>query len=224
MIKIPEENHYSELRREMVEAQLIPRGINDKAVLDAFYNVPREIFLCGNQEAAYEDCPLPTMCGQTISQPYIVAYMTELLGLSAASERCKVLEIGAGSGYQAAILAYMGCDVITLEKIPELAEFAIANLSKLPCGNKVKVIVGDGCDGCPEEAPFDGIIVTAAAPKIPKALKEQLREGGRIVIPCGDLFIQQMIQAEKKPGGKFEIHKGIGCRFVPLRGKDGFQE
>lgn len=209
-------------RAIMVEQQLIPRGIKNKAVLDAFYAIPRECFVTDTYIAnAYDDTPLPIGHGQTISQPYIVALMTELLELS-ESESMKILEVGSGSGYQAAILAYMGHEVITVDRLKEVAEFAKSNLDMLAYAKKVKVFIGDGCLGWPEEAPFDRIIVTAAAPKIPEALIKQLKINGILVIPCGNLFIQQLLQAVKISEDKIKVSNSIGCRFVPLIGKDAF--
>lgn len=221
MIK-PAKDTFENQRRLMVDAQLRTRGIRDEAVLQAFQAVPRELFVpCTHQELAYEDQPLPTKCGQTISQPYIVAVMTELLELSDRTER-KILEVGAGAGYQAAILAEMGCRVISIERLPELARFATDNLICSGYAEWVSVYTGDGCLGCKHEAPFDGIIVTAAAPEIPPALIEQLKIGAKLVIPCGTQAIQELQQVEKISAQEIRVHHGIGCRFVPLIGADGF--
>jgi len=212
-------------RKLLVQNQLVPRGITDKHVLEAFMNVPREFFVVDEyKDSAYDDCPLPIIENQTISQPYMVALMTELLELSDEdlSSGIKILEIGTGAGYQAAILAYMGCKVASVERIVEVADFAIMNLKKLPYGQRVEVYVGDGTMGWPDEAPFDGIIVTAAAPKIPTALLQQLKVGRKLVIPCGNLMIQQLMQVVKLPKD-IRINRHTGCRFVPLIGKDGFQ-
>ncbi|HCE47016.1 MAG TPA: protein-L-isoaspartate O-methyltransferase [Lentisphaeria bacterium] len=210
----------------MVETQLVPRGIKDPNVLDAFMNVPRECFVIEEYlKSAYDDCPLPIIENQTISQPYMVAVMTELLELSDEdlSAGVKILEIGTGAGYQAAILAHMGCRVASVERIPKVADFAVINLKKVPYGQRVEVYVGDGTEGWPEEAPFDGIIVTAASPKIPTALLQQLKVGRKLVIPCGNLMVQQLLQVVKLPND-IRINRHTGCRFVPLIGKDGFQE
>ncbi len=223
MIK-PAEDKYEQLRTEMVDLQLVPRGIDNEMTLKAFYTVPREVFLTSEMTSrAYEDRPLPTMDGQTISQPYIVALMTQLLELP-DDRQCKILEIGAGSGYQAAILAFMGHQVIAVDRLPGLADFAHKNLSCVPYGSRVKVVTADGTLGWPEDAPYNGIIVSAAAPGIPEKLIEQLAPGGKLVIPCGNLFVQQMLQVEKQHDGDIVIHKSIGCRFVPLIGEDGFDE
>ena len=213
-------------RKEMVQIQLIPRGIKDQKVLNAFLNVPRECFMLEEyQKNAYDDSPFPIIENQTISQPYMVAVMTELLELSAIdlANGVKILEIGTGAGYQAAILAYMGCKVVSVERIGKVADLAIMNLKKLSYGNRVEVFVGDGTLGWPDEAPYDGIIVTAAAPKIPTALLQQLRIGRKIVIPCGNLMIQQLLQVEKLQKD-IKINRHTGCRFVPLIGQEGFQE
>lgn len=213
-------------RQAMVETQLVPRGIKDPNVLSAFMEVPRECFVIEEYlKMAYDDCPLPIIENQTISQPYMVAVMTELLELSDEdlSAGVKILEIGTGAGYQAAILAHMGCKVASVERIGKVADFAIMNLKKLPYGNRVEVYVGDGTVGWPEEAPYDGIIVTAASPRIPTALIHQLKVGRKLVIPCGNLMIQQLMQVVKLQND-VKINRHTGCRFVPLIGKDGFQE
>jgi len=217
-------DQFAEARRKMIEEQMAMRGIHDKAVLNAFGTVPRELFVDEeNMDKAYEDYPLPTLSGQTLSQPYMMALMTQLLELPADSQ-AKVLEIGSGSGYQAAILAHMGHKVVSIERLQELADLAKENLFKLTYADNVKILVRDGCLGCPEEAPFDGVIVTAAAPKIPKKLIEQTRIGGKIVIPVGDIFIQELLQVVKISDDEIKINHSVGCRFVPLIGKDGFLE
>lgn len=214
---------FSDEREKMVREHMMARGITSKEVLEAFLNVPRELFVPEEfVELAYEDRPLPTLEGQTISQPYIMALMTELLQLP-KEPNVKVLEVGAGSGYQAAILAYMGVEVVSIELLPAVAKFARENLAKLTFTDKVKIIEGDGCLGFPEEAPYDGIMVTAAAPKIPPALLEQLKIGGKLVIPIGNLLIQELLQVVKNSENDITINKTIGCRFVPLLGKDGFK-
>lgn len=210
---------FERLRKKMVETQLIPRGIKDKKVIEAFLTVPREKFVPENlKESAYDDTPLPIGEGQTISQPYIVALMTELLQLKGGE---KVLEIGTGSGYQAAVLSEIGCDVYSVERIPSLATRAGKILQQL--GYIVKIKIGDGTLGWEEYAPYDGIIVTAAGPKIPQSLLTQLKEGGRIVMPVGDLFTQDLIRITKVKG-KFIKENFGGCQFVPLKGKEGWNE
>ncbi len=213
-------------RKAMVETQLLARGVKNELVIDAFLNVPRECFVLEEYaENAYDDSPLPIIDGQTISQPYMVAVMTELLELTAEdiSKGVKILEIGTGAGYQAAILANMGCSVVSIERIETIANFARENLNKLPCGNRVQVHVADGTIGWPEEAPFDGVIVTAAAPTIPTALIHQLRVGRKLIIPCGNIMVQQLLQVVKG-AHDVKINRHTSCRFVPLIGKDGFPE
>ena len=210
---------FERLRKKMVETQLIPRGIRDRKVIEAFLVVPREKFVPENlKESAYDDTPLPIGEGQTISQPYIVALMTELLQLK---EKEKVLEVGTGSGYQAAILSEIGCEVYSVERISTLATKAGKILQQL--GYNVKIKIGDGTLGWEEYAPYDGIIVTAGGPKIPQSLLTQLKEGGRIVMPVGDMFSQDLIRVTKIKG-KFRKENFGGCQFVPLKGKEGWDE
>jgi protein-L-isoaspartate(D-aspartate) O-methyltransferase len=220
---MPLNDYYEEARNEMIETQLLSRGIKDKKVLEAFRKTPRHLFVPENlREHAYEDRPLPLIGGQTISQPYIVALMTELLVLP--KQKCvKILEVGSGSGYQAAILGAMNHKVFSIERLPELANMAKKNLRAARLNKNISISVGDGSLGMKENAPFDRIIVTAAAPQIPQALIEQLNIGGYIVIPCGDPFIQEMLQVVKTGFEEIEINRSIGCRFVPLLGKDGFK-
>ncbi|MFA0757484.1 MAG: hypothetical protein KEFWMYNX_001739 [Candidatus Fervidibacter sp.] len=212
------ERRLAHLRAEMVEHQLRRRGIRDERVLAAFLKVPRHKFVRPQDLwVAYEDYPLPIGYGQTISQPYIVALMTELLALK--GDEC-VLEVGTGSGYQAAILAELAREVITIERIPELARRAQRVLTDLGYRN-VTVLVGDGSLGAPDFAPFDAIIVTAAAPHPPKALLEQLKDGGRLVIPIGDRTLQELIRFVRK-GDEWQEEKHGPCLFVPLIGKNGW--
>ncbi|MCM8772934.1 MAG: protein-L-isoaspartate(D-aspartate) O-methyltransferase [Candidatus Omnitrophica bacterium] len=212
--------NFEELRRRMVEEQLIRRGISDKKVISAFLKIPREMFVPESlKEFAYEDGPLSIGEGQTISQPYIVALMTESLKLKGNE---KVLEIGTGSGYQSAILAEIGCEVYSIERIEKLAKKAEIVLKKL--GYNVKIKIGDGTLGWEEYSPFDRIIVTAAAPEIPKTLLSQLSsEEGRMVIPVGDRFVQDLILIIKKKDKIEKINLG-GCQFVPLIGEEGWSE
>ena len=205
-------------RLRMVEHQITARGIRDQRVLSAMKDVPRHLFVPPPYDkSAYEDCPLPIGNGQTISQPYIVALMTELLALQPTDS---VLEIGAGCGYQAAVLAALVRQVTTIERIPEVAGLAKANLAAVG-NNNVEVIVGDGTLGYPEKAPYGGIIITAATPSVPRPLIEQLAEGGRLVAPVGGRDIQELIRLRKKGGSLNEEHHG-GVRFVPLIGKCGW--
>lgn len=202
----------------MIEEQLIQRGIKDVRVLDAMNKVKRENFIPGEQKInAYYDGPLPIGRGQTISQPYMVAKMTEELKLEGEE---KVLEIGTGSGYQAAILSLLSKEVITVERDKELAKKAKENLSEF---KNVTVITQDGTKGYVEKSPYDGILVTAGAPFVPQALVEQLNDGGRLVIPVGDRYSQVLTKIIKR-GEDIEEIEGILCVFVPLRGEEGWPE
>ena len=209
-------------RRAMVEQQLIARGIKNEAVLNAFLNVPREKFVLPEFAMdAYQDNPLPIICGQTISQPYMAALMTELIY---KDPPMKVLDVGTGSGYQTAILAFLGFEVISIEKIKEVADFAKKNLEDLPYSDKIKIIVSDGSIGYEEEAPYDAIIVSGACPKIPKPLLSQLAPNAKLCLPVGHLQLQKLIVAEKDKSGKnITITESIMCRFVPLIGKNAFK-
>ena len=206
---------YAVLRKRMVEEQLAARGIKDKRVLDAFYKVERHKFVPEEiRETTYADFPLPIGEGQTISQPYIVGLMTESLQLTGEE---KILEIGTGSGYQAAILAELAKDVYTVERFERLAKGAEAVFQELGYKN-IKLKVGDGTLGWSEFAPFDRIIITAATPRIPLPLTEQLTESGKIILPLGESFSQILTLIEKKEG-KLEQTQICGCVFVPLIGK-----
>lgn len=206
---------YKELRELMVRTQLIPRGIRDKRVLGAMGRVPRHLFVDSSTIAnAYSDMALPVGAGQTISQPYMVAVMTELLELSGTE---KVLEIGTGSGYQAAILAELSQDVYTIERIASLAETAKKKFLDLSYTN-IHSSTGDGTLGWPEEAPFDRIIITAAAPGIPEPMIEQLADNGIMVIPVGDLYSQQLLKT-RKSGENLITEYHTPCVFVPLIGQ-----
>ena len=204
----------------MVDAQLVPRGIEDPKVLDAFLNIPRHLFVPDRQrEYAYEDYPLPIGCQQTISQPFIVALMTQFLNLNKGE---KVLEIGTGSGYQAAVLVYLGCNVFTIERIPQLAEKAKKVLYSL--GLEVNLKIDDGTLGWPEFGPFDKIIVTAAAEDIPQPLIEQLKNGGRLIMPVG-VFLNQKLTIINKLSDIEIVKSCVGeCLFVPLVGIHGYKE
>lgn len=205
-------DRYAVERQRMVETQLRARGIRDPRLLRAMADIPRHEFVQARyRDQAYEDHPLPIDAGQTISQPYIVALMLELLQLEPTS---KVLEIGTGSGYQAAVLSQVAGQVYTVERHPELARQAAETLSRLGLTN-VSVLTGDGSLGLAEQAPFDAIVVAAAASQIPPALFEQLREGGRMVIPVGPPEAQEL-QLVRKQDGKALITLREGCRFVPL--------
>ncbi|MFH0940778.1 MAG: protein-L-isoaspartate(D-aspartate) O-methyltransferase [Candidatus Omnitrophota bacterium] len=206
------ENEFEKERRDMVTDQIRGRGVSDEKVLQAMLKVKRHLFLPeGAKRHAYEDSALPIEKNQTISQPYIVALMTELADLK---PEYKVLEIGTGSGYQAAVLAELVSKVYTIEIIPELAQQAKERLKKLGYKN-IEIMAGDGYKGWPQEAPFDAIIVTAAAQEIPLELVKQLKTGSRMVIPLGDIF-QELYCITKQEDGTFEQRNIIPVRFVPM--------
>jgi protein-L-isoaspartate(D-aspartate) O-methyltransferase len=208
------EDQYAQSRALMVNTQIVAEGIKDAAVIKAMQTVPRHLFVPEDLQAhAYEDRPLPIGHGQTISQPYIVAYMTELLRLKPGS---KVLEIGTGSGYQAAILSLITRDVFTVEIIAELGKEAEDRLSKLGYGN-VRLKVADGYNGWQEHALYDAIIVTAASEYIPPPLIRQLKPGGRMVIPVGSPFLVQTLMLVEKQGSVVRTQSLLPVRFVPLR-------
>ncbi|MBW2595982.1 MAG: protein-L-isoaspartate(D-aspartate) O-methyltransferase [Deltaproteobacteria bacterium] len=211
------ETAFASKRKEMVSKQIIWRGVRNEDVVRAMMIVPRHRFVPKEWVlVAYDDTPLPIGHGQTISQPYIVAYMTQILNLNKES---RVLEIGTGSGYQAAILSRIVKEAYTIEIIPKLAESASLILKKLDYQN-VKVTCGDGYYGRPEHAPFDAIIVTAAAGHIPPPLIGQLKAGGRMIIPVGGPFmIQNLILVEKGNAGEITTGNLMSVRFVPLTGK-----
>ena len=204
----------------MVQRQIAGRGVRSEKVLDAMRKVPRERFLPKGQGVwAYDDNPLPIGDGQTISQPYVVAYMTEALLLEGGE---KVLEVGTGSGYAAAILAEIAAEVYTIERIEGLATMASQVLDDLGYAN-VHVRHGDGTLGWPEQAPFDGIVVTAAGPKAPQTLKQQLKIGGRLVIPVGESkWYQQVVRITRVAEAEFETEDLLPVRFVPLIGEEGW--
>lgn len=211
----PQDPDFDVLRRGMVESQLEARGISDPRVLEAMRSVPRHEYVPQSHRAmAYQDSPLPIGRGQTISQPYIVALMTELVR---PEPEDRMLEVGTGSGYQAAVLAELVSEVFSIELVPELASSAAERLSELGVSN-VSVRRGDGYLGWPEEAPFDGILVTAGADHVPAPLTEQLRPGARMVIPVGDsLSVQTLRMIEKTEEGELEVTDVAAVRFVPLR-------
>ena len=208
----------SAARAEMVERQLRRRGISDERVLAAMARVPREHFVPESVRAyAYDDGALPIGHGQTISQPFVVATICSLLALEG---RERVLDVGTGSGYQAAVLAELAAEVVTIERIPALADAARARLAEAGHDN-VEVRVGDGSTGVPERTPFDAIAVAAAAPSVPVALYEQLSEGGRLVVPRGSRRGQELVLLVRTPAGPVE-RTSIPVRFVPLVGDEGF--
>ena len=205
---------FARAREAMVAEQIVARAIRDPATLRALAKVPRHRFVPSRYEhEAYGDHPLPIGHGQTISQPYIVAFMTEALGLKGGE---KVLEVGTGSGYQAAVLAEIAAQVYTIEIVEPLAREAETRLGGLGYEN-VHVRAGDGYAGWPEAAPFDGILVTAAAPRIPEPLKQQLRDGGRLVVPVGE-GVQELTVVTRK-GDTFREERLLPVRFVPMTGK-----
>jgi protein-L-isoaspartate(D-aspartate) O-methyltransferase len=202
-----------EARERMVREQIEGRGIKDPLTLAAMRKVPRHLFVpAASAGQAYGDFPLPIGQGQTISQPYIVAFMTEALGLRGGES---VLEIGTGSGYQSAVLSHIAGQVHTIEIVPELAEEARARLELLGHRN-VAVRAGDGYAGWPEAAPFAAIMVTAAAPRVPEPLKQQLADGGRLVLPVGDEY-QELIVVTRR-GASFDERRVLPVRFVPMTG------
>jgi protein-L-isoaspartate(D-aspartate) O-methyltransferase len=202
----------------MVEHQLRRRGITDERVLAAMGRVPRELFVPEDvRRLAYEDGALPIGLGQTISQPFIVGTICQLLELQ-GDER--VLDVGTGSGYQAAVLAELAAEVVTIERLPELAARARAALAEAGL-ERVRVFVGDGSRGVPERAPYDAIAVAAATPEVPAALYEQLAAGGRLVLPRGSRWGQELVLVSRTPAGPVE-RASVPCRFVPLVSEDGF--
>ena len=210
----------SEARARMVADQLLARDIRDERVLEAMGTVPREAFVPAKErDLAYRDGPLAIGAGQTISQPYMVARMAELLHVARGD---RVLEIGTGSGYAAAILAELGCQVTTIEREPGLAAEARARLATLGYADRVDVRTGDGSLGLPAEAPWDGIVVAAAAPAVPDALREQLGDGRRLVIPVGSRGQQQLMVVERH-GAEWQETSDGTCVFVPLIGGGGWK-
>lgn len=213
---------YSKLRERMVKRQIAGRGVRSERVLKAMRKVPRERFLPRGQGVfAYDDSPLPIGDGQTISQPYIVAYMAECLALEGGE---KVLEIGTGSGYAAAVLAEIAAEVYTIERIAGLATMARTVLDELGYTN-VQVQSGDGTLGWPEEAPYDGIVVSAGGPDVPDTLKHQLKTGGRLVIPIGrSKAYQELIRVTRVAEDDFQTEDLLPVRFVPLVGEEGWSQ
>ena len=210
---------YAVDRFHMVQYQLVSRGIHDERVLKAMSEIPRHEFVPElYRHAAYEDCPLPIGEGQTISQPYMVAIMTQCLELKGEE---KVLEIGTGSGYQAAVLSRLAAHVYTIERHEALALKAKLVLQETGCNN-VDVITGDGSLGLPDKAPFQGIIITACAPHIPKSLIDQLEIDGRLVIPIGNPY-NQVLHQIVKTGQGIKSQNILECAFVPLIGKEGWK-
>ncbi len=221
---------FRRLREKLVEKLVREGVIRSEKVKRAMLRVPRELFVPEHlRELAYEDTPLPIGYGQTISAPHMVAMMLEEAELD---EGMKVLEVGTGSGYNAALIAEIVAPrgsrrpghVYTIERIPELAERAKRNLERAGYADRVTVIVGDGSKGYPPAAPYDRIIVTAAAPDIPRPLIDQLKPGGILVIPVGSRYHQYLLKVRKKPDGSIEVKKVTPCIFVPLVGEYGWRE
>ncbi len=209
-------------RAAMVSRQLRERGIADERVLEVMARLPREEFLPSERRAqAYDDAALPVASGQTISQPYMVAWMTELLGVEADD---RILDVGTGTGYQAAVLASLGAHVVSLERRSELADDARRRLDRLGFADAIEVRLADGSLGAEDGAPWDGIVVGAAAPSIPDALREQLAVGARLVIPVGSRDRQELLCVERKGPNDWIERSGGACVFVPLVGAAGFAE
>ena len=214
------EERYRRDREHMVQRQLIDRGIRDERVIEAMRRVPRHQFVPEQyQHMAYADGPLPIGEGQTISQPYIVALMTQLLHLQGSE---KVLEIGTGSGYQAAVLGHMALEVHSVEQHGALSRSADGVLKNLELSN-IQLHVGDGSQGLPDQGPFEAILATAAAPSVPQPLMDQLVDGGRLVLPVGGPS-GQLLQVWERQGEKFDHETIAPVAFVPLRGEYGWQK
>jgi protein-L-isoaspartate(D-aspartate) O-methyltransferase len=213
-------------RERMIERQLVARGIDERVVLEAMRAVPREEFVPPESRGrAYADSALPIGLGQTISQPYMVAAMVQAVLTPRAASGVAIrraLEVGCGSGYQAAVLSCLSDEVIAIERIPELAERARQTLSRLGYHN-VEVVTGDGTVGLADRAPFDAIVVAAAAPRVPRALEEQLAPGGRLVVPVGSRSHQELAVVHRLAAGLRE-ERGTSCVFVPLIGEQGWEE
>lgn len=210
--------NYHQAREKMVNTQIARRGIRNPRILEAFRSVPRHLFVPQRSRAqAYADRPLPIDKNQTISQPYIVAYMTELLELQGEE---RILEIGTGSGYQAAILGKLAAEVHTIERHQKLAQTAQKVLERLDYHN-IHVHLGDGTLGLPAFAPYDGVLVTAAAPLVPHPLLEQLKDGGKLIMPVGDRF-GQILEMWQRKGEDFTKEKLTAVAFVPLLGTHGW--
>ena len=214
-------NEFETLRQEMIRSQMAERGLNDPIVLEAINKVPREKFVPDDLiDSAYRDSPLPIEADQTISQPYIVALMTVALELKPTD---RVLEIGTGSGYSAAVLAEIANEVYTIERHQVLTDTARERLQKLGYKN-IHVLQGDGSLGWPEHAPFDAIVVTAAGPDVPQSLKQQLAIGGRLVMPVGEYrYSQTLLRVRRINENQYEEENLGGVRFVPLIGKEGWE-
>jgi protein-L-isoaspartate(D-aspartate) O-methyltransferase len=210
-----------DVRRRMIRNQLVARGIRARRVLAAMAWVPREWFVPPQRsDAAYDDRPLPIGSGQTISQPYVVAWMTAHL---APGRHDRVLEVGTGSGYQTAVLARLAGRVYTTERLPDLLVEAEDRFRRLGL-DTIATRLGDGAAGWPEHAPFDAVMVTAAAPAVPAPLLDQLASGGRLVIPVGDAVAQELVIVHRSVTGRFQERRAGGVRFVPLISRLGFRD
>ena len=209
-------------REAMVERQLKRRGITERAILDAFLEVPREAFVSPEYaHLAHGDHPLPIEAGQTISQPYIVGLMIQAAGIAPGD---KVLEVGAGSGYAAAVIGRIAAKVIAIERQHDLVEVARERLARLGYDN-VTILEGDGTKGCAEEAPFDAILAAASGSHVPKPLLDQLADGGCIVMPLGSPgWVQELVRVSKRPDGTVDRENLGGVRFVPLIGEEGWKD
>jgi protein-L-isoaspartate(D-aspartate) O-methyltransferase len=213
---------FADLRGQMVRRQIEARGIFDALILDAFREVPREEFVDEEHRRwAYDDNPLPIEAGQTISQPYIVALMIQAAAIGPGD---KVLEVGAGSGYAAAVISRIAESVVAIERHGELAHIARERMARLGYDN-VRIIQGDGTRGCADEAPFDAILAAASGSHVPKPLVDQLAPGGRLVMPVGDPgFVQELVKVTKRPDGTTSQENLGGVRFVPLIGEEGWRD
>ena len=213
---------FAELRERMIRRQLESRGIKDVAILEAFREVPREAFVSSDYAAAaYDDHPLPIEAGQTISQPYIVALMIEAAEIGTGD---KVLEVGAGSGYAAAVMSRIAREVVAIERQHDLVEVARERLRRLGYGN-VKIVEGDGTRGYPDEAPFEAVLAAASGSHVPNPLIDQLAPGGRLVMPVGDpSWVQELVKVTKHADGKTTQENLGGVRFVPLIGEEGWRD
>jgi len=213
---------FAELRERMVRRQIESRGITDPAILDAFRGVPREEFVDEeHRQFAYDDNPLPIEAGQTISQPYIVALMIEAAEIRAGDA---VLEVGAGSGYAAAVISRIAKRVVSIERHGELAQIARERMTRLGYGN-VRILQGDGTRGCPDESPFNAILAAASGSHVPKPLLDQLAPAGRLVMPVGDPgWVQELVKVTKRPDGTTSQENLGGVRFVPLIGEEGWRD
>ena len=213
---------FAELRERMVRRQIEARGIRDPAILDAFREVPREAFVSPDYAAAaYDDHPLPIEAGQTISQPYIVALMIEAAGIKSGD---KVLEVGAGSGYAAAVISRIARDVVAIERQHDLVQVAQGRLKRLGYDN-VRIVEGDGTRGCPEEVPFDAILAAASGSHVPPPLVAQLAPEGRLVMPVGEPgWVQKLVKVTKQEDGILQQSDLGEVRFVPLIGEEGWRD